>query len=286
LADPEVDAVVISTPPQSHTQILEDCLKHGKHVLLEKPLTIKPEEIDKLRSLYQQYSSLTLLAANSRHSRLIPKYQKAKEIVDSGKLGEIYLVRHHAVVRKGRPGVEYHPEAKWFLDKSIAGGGPVLDWGVYDLSFHLGVLGIELTNSEVSIKAKLLKNGLDDEALKSEPVFDVEEHGMIWLKINELDYLWERASHANMEEPNVTRIYGTRGGLKLSYCSWDDINFTQYGLSGAEATENNIVIDASGHDDNLALAHHFINVLKGSEKPVLSFEEALRQNELLLEILE
>jgi len=83
--------------------------------------------------------------------------------------GDIYAIHHNSIGHQSRPGVEYHPTARWFLNKAIAGGGPLFDWGVYDLSFHLGVLGdrreVEFTES------RRLMSGLDgDEA----PVISME----------------------------------------------------------------------------------------------------------------
>jgi predicted dehydrogenase len=89
----------------------------------------------------KQYPEILAMECSGRHARLIPKFRKVKEIIGSGALGEIYYIHHNCVWRQNRPGIEFHPRAKWFLDKSQAGGGPLFDWGVYDLSFHLGSLG-------------------------------------------------------------------------------------------------------------------------------------------------
>jgi predicted dehydrogenase len=140
LDDPAVQAVYICTPPATHFEIFTACLLAGKHILLEKPAAINEAELRGMLKLAEQYPGQVVLSASCRHSRLQPKFRFVKKMIDSGMLGEIYFIHHSSAARQSRAGIEYHPTAKWFLNKAISGGGPVLDWGVYDLSFHLGIL--------------------------------------------------------------------------------------------------------------------------------------------------
>ena len=148
LSDPNVDAVIICTPPNLHKTMFIEAVNAGKHILVEKPLAMSLKEIDEMIEVKNLHPEVKVLDCSARHSRLQPKYSKIKEIIASGKLGEVYFIHHNCVWRQSRAGIEYHPEAKWFLNKAISGGGPLFDWGVYDLSFHLGVLGdaVELKN--------------------------------------------------------------------------------------------------------------------------------------------
>jgi len=60
-------------------------------------------------------------------------------MVESGELGQVYHVRHRHLMRSTF--IEYNPRGSWAHSRKQAGGGPLFDWGSYDLSFHLGVLG-------------------------------------------------------------------------------------------------------------------------------------------------
>jgi len=276
LRDEEVHAVMICTPPHLHKKIFEESLEAGKHILLEKPAGISLDEVDQMIASAQNYPHLKIMDCSARHSRLVPKFQKVKEIIDSGALGEIYHIHHNAVNRYSRPGIEYHPTAKWFLNKAIAGGGPLFDWGVYDLSFHLGVLGDvpELDR----IKHVTFKSGLDN-IDTGDVIFDVEEMFLAMLEFTGgISFYWERASHANMSVPNETRIYGTKGGIKLAFCSWDDPDIIFYGPDNKEET---IKMDYSGHDDGFALVQHFSDVLDGKCEPVMSLELARKHLEII-----
>ena len=275
LNDPEVDAVVITTPPALHYAQFVACVEAGKHILLEKPAAIRREQLDEMIRLAERHPDLVISDCSARHARLQPRFRKVKEMIDSGMLGEIYFIHHNAVARQSRPGIEYHPSAKWFLNRELAGGGVLFDWGVYDLSFHLGLLN-DRPNIE---KTHLLfmKKGLDRKDPGTE-ICDVEEHFAALLKLSGgIDYYWERATHANMEAQNETRIYGTKGGIKLAFCSWDDpsIEFFDVSEEGRGAARKEVYsVDCAGHDDNDALSAHFIAVLLGKETVQMSLSLA------------
>jgi predicted dehydrogenase len=287
LADREVDAVVITSPPQFHYQMFMDAVAAGKHILLEKPAAIKREHNIEMVKAADSHPELIISDCSSRHARLQPKFRIAKEIIDSGKLGKIYFIHHNSVSRQSRPGIEYHPSAKWFLNKEIAGGGVLFDWGVYDLSFHLGLLNDAPQLEDINLL--LMKGGLDNKDPGTN-VFDVEEHFAVSLKFTDgLNYYWERASNANMEAKNETRIYGTRGGIKLSYCSWDqpEMEFFDVENEGKGAARKEIIkVDMSLQNDHDELSKHFINALSGSEKVAMPITLAAKHLEIIYRIYE
>ena len=285
LNDKNVDAVVICTPPLIHKRVFVDAVAAGKNILVEKPLAMSIADIDEMIEAERANPNLIISDCSARHSRLQPKYRKVKEIIDSGVLGEIYFVHHNCIWRQSRAGIEYHPTAKWFLNKAISGGGPLFDWGVYDLSFHLGVLGDkpELTK----VKNVMLKNGLDDVDSGAE-IFDIEEHFSANMKFTEgLNYYWERANNANMEANSETRIYGTRGGLKFGSHSWDapEIEFFDVEDNAkGKARKQLIEIDMSQHGgDDYELAAHYIRVLDRTEKVLMPLSLARKHLEIILE---
>jgi predicted dehydrogenase len=89
LADPEVMAVVIATPVETHFALTIAALQAGKHVLVEKPLAQTTTQCEAL-----------IAAAESRHLTLMVGHifiynaavQKVKEYIDSGELGQIYYI--------------------------------------------------------------------------------------------------------------------------------------------------------------------------------------------------
>jgi predicted dehydrogenase len=285
LADAEVDAIIITAPPALHHQLFFDSVNAGKHILLEKPAAIKKEHLDAMVKLAADHPELIISDCSSRHARLQPKFRKVKEIIDSGKLGEIYYIHHNAVARQSRPGIEYHPSAKWFLNKEIAGGGVLFDWGVYDLSFHLGLLNDEPQLENFNLL--FMKNGLD-QIDPGTDIFDVEEHFAVTMEFTGgLRYYWEHATNANVEATNETRIYGTKGGVKLSFCSWEspDIEFFDVENDGkGKARKEIIPVDMSQQEDNDSLSAHFVNALLGKEKVEMPLSLAAKHLDIIFRI--
>lgn len=277
---PDVDAVLICTPPVLHKEMFIAALEAGKHVFVEKPVAMDRDEVNEMLQAASRHPDLIVSDCSARHSRLQPKFRAVKELIDSGMMGEIYYIHHNMVARNGRPGVEYNPDAKWFLNKALSGGGPLFDWGVYDLSFHLGVLG-DAPRLE-AIKDVKLKSGLD-EFSPGENVFDVEEMCSVLMEFSGgLRYFWERATHANMEVPNETRIYGTRGGLKFGFCSWDPpgIHVYDYDEDG-KSRHREIQVESSNLSDDEALMVHFADILDRKATSAMPLELANKHLDII-----
>jgi predicted dehydrogenase len=173
LNDPQLNTVYVCTPPSTHLSIAKDVLRANKNLILEKPLVINEHELISFSQEVKNHPELLVMDGSARHSRLQPKFPFVKEMISSGKLGDIYFIHHRCLISKQRPGIESNPGAVWFLDKEQAGGGCFFDWGVYDLSFHLGILEEQPELLQVN---GFLRRGLDDEGAKV-AINTVEEHG-------------------------------------------------------------------------------------------------------------
>ncbi len=90
LADDGVDAVALLLPHQLHHRVAREALEAGKHVYLEKPLTVHENEAEELIRLAGE-RGLTLAVAEN--TRFVDAYLSAERIVRSGRLGEIRQVR-------------------------------------------------------------------------------------------------------------------------------------------------------------------------------------------------
>ncbi len=261
LQDPALDAVVVCTPPFTHLRMGLDVLAAGKHLLMEKPLTVTLKDAKRLLAAAQAHPELKVSGCSCRHARLNPKFAFIKNLIDSGKLGDIYFVHHRAVGRQGRGGIEYNPPAKWFLNRVLAGGGPLFDWGVYDLSFHLGILGepaLEKVDSFCVSHLDKVDPGTD--------IYTVEEHGAGFLTFaGGLKYYWERANNAHAEVPNRTTIYGTKGGLSFGYCSWDGDTVDYFSVDDdgkGKAQKETLTVDLAAHPGDMpALGKAYIDYL-------------------------
>lgn len=123
LLTPEIDLVVITTPNQTHYQMVKEALLADKHVLVEKPLVASVTEAQELAALAKQQGKVLYVYQNRRWDSHIAT---AKSIIEQGLLGEIV----DAEIRFDRYAKTKNPKA-W---KEAGDRGTGL---VYDLGVHL-----------------------------------------------------------------------------------------------------------------------------------------------------
>jgi predicted dehydrogenase len=138
----DVDAVVIATPVPTHYALAKQALEAGKHVLVEKPPAMKPEEIDALVALAAQQDRVLMPG----HLLLYhPGVRKLKELIDTGALGEVLCVYGN---RQNLGIVRDDENALWSL-------------GVHDLSVILYLLDEE-PEEAVAHGRDFLTEGVED----------------------------------------------------------------------------------------------------------------------------
>jgi predicted dehydrogenase len=150
-----------------------------------------------------------IVACRQGGTRLSWQVRTVRDIVRSGLLADVYFMR---LIGRSlyRPGVEYNPGARWFLDRSKAGGGALYDWGVYDLDILFSVFG----PLEVVHTTAVTFTGVDSPELTTP--FDVEEHAAAMLKLRDGKAIyWERGWASHLPEEHRWDFYGTKAGLSF-----------------------------------------------------------------------
>jgi predicted dehydrogenase len=89
LADPDVDAVAIATPPATHYALVRQALEAGKHVLVEKPLATNAVDAQALVELAKRRRLVLMPGHTFLYS---PAVNKVRSLIESGELGEIYFI--------------------------------------------------------------------------------------------------------------------------------------------------------------------------------------------------
>src|SRR6218665_2295324 len=84
--DPELHAIVIATPVHTHFDMARKALEHGKHVLLEKPMTQSVEEAKQLIAISEEKGLVLMVDHTFLYTGAV---QKIKALIDNGDLGEI-----------------------------------------------------------------------------------------------------------------------------------------------------------------------------------------------------
>ena len=117
-ADPDVQVVIISTPPDSHARWAMLALEAGCHVVVEKPMAMTSHQCDEILACAAR---LGLSATVYQNRRFDPDYVLIKEAVTSGEIGEVFHVEAFV-------GGYSHPCNYWHSESSVSGGA-LFDWG-------------------------------------------------------------------------------------------------------------------------------------------------------------
>ncbi|MFK4761527.1 Gfo/Idh/MocA family protein [Microbacterium sp. ZW T5_45] len=151
VADPDVDVVYISTPhPLHHEQALA-AIAAGKHVLIEKPIAMSADEAAEILAAGR---AAGVLVTEAMWTRYIPQSDVIRQVLDSGVLGDIALVRADFGFS-----IPMMPEHR--LWNPELGGGAMLDAGVYPVSFASSVIG---TPSSIRAIGTIAETGVDASA--------------------------------------------------------------------------------------------------------------------------
>ncbi len=150
--DPEVDVIYITTPHNTHIEFMKKAIENGKHILVEKSITLNSDELDEAILLAKEKGVVIGEAMTIYH---MPIYKKLKEILESGKLGEVNLITMNFGSFK-----EYDMNNRFF-NRNLAGGA-MLDIGVYALSFIRWFM--EETPDRLVSQVKVAPTGVDEQA--------------------------------------------------------------------------------------------------------------------------
>lgn len=122
--DEAVDIIYITTPHNTHYEFMKKALEHGKHIFVEKSITLNSRELNEMQALAQAKGLIIGEAMTIWH---MPIYKKLWEMVQSGQLGKVQMITMNFGSFK-----EYNMENRFF-NMHLAGGA-MLDIGVYALS--------------------------------------------------------------------------------------------------------------------------------------------------------
>lgn len=125
LEDSNIDIVYIATPHNLHYEEMIKALDAGKHVFVEKSITVNDKQLEEAVSLAQEKGLVIMDGVTLFH---MPVFKKVKEIVEGGTLGPVKMIQVNFGSCK-----EYDVNNRFF-SKDLAGGA-LLDIGVYAVSF-------------------------------------------------------------------------------------------------------------------------------------------------------
>jgi predicted dehydrogenase len=133
IRDPEVDAVYVATPPETHAHYALLVAAAGKPAYVEKPMARHAAECDRMIAAFARAEQKLFVAY---YRRCLPRFTLVRELLDRGALGRPTGVHYRLDAPNHRD-----PAGSWRLDAAIAGGGLLLDLGSHLLDLLDYLLG-------------------------------------------------------------------------------------------------------------------------------------------------
>lgn len=262
----EVDGVIITLPNQLHLDAAKLCAEKGVHVLVEKPIASTIEDGQEIIDICKKHN-VSLLVGH--HRRFSSKVQKLKEIIDSGKLGNIVgvnllwmLAKHHA----------YYEEA-WRLKD---GGGPLLINGIHEIDTVRYVTGLNITSVYAVSNNTIRGNKVEDSAAM---ILETDQGSIINYLISDgTPSPW--AYDLNVGEINMFarnsedcfKVFGTKGSIIFPSMKFYSYEEDKYGWTHQINEER---FEVSDNDPAIEILEHFVAILRGEEEPRVTGEDAL-----------
>jgi D-xylose 1-dehydrogenase (NADP+, D-xylono-1,5-lactone-forming) len=150
LASPDIDAVYVSLPNNLHAEYAIKAAQAGKHVLVEKPIALTVEDVDAIAAAAQRHGVVITEGYIYRHH---VQTQQVKQVIASGQLGEIRLLRSS---------FSFQLQAQHHIRLNPAlGGGALWDIGCYPISYMQYLL--DAAPSALQGSADIGASGVDEQ---------------------------------------------------------------------------------------------------------------------------
>jgi UDP-N-acetylglucosamine 3-dehydrogenase len=248
----DIDAVIVTSENVKHCEHVLAAARHGKHILCEKPIATTVEDAEKMIAVCKEEEVILQTAFPVRFNSVI---ERAKAIIEEGKLGRIMSIK--GTNRGTCPG-------GWFLDKSLSGGGAVMDHTVHVVDIMRWFLGEDI--SEVYAE---VSNGIHNGPIDDTGILTFEFANGVFAT---LDCSWSRNE---------------------SFPTWGDVTLEIVGLDGtlsldAFAQKINVYNNDGvkwnywGDDMDTELIKDFVQSVKTNASPSITGEDGLKALEAVV----
>lgn len=139
IEDPDVNAVYIATPPSSHATFAILAMHAGKPCYIEKPLAASYNDCIRINRISEQTGVPCFVAY---YRRYLPYFQKVKEIIESGTIGNVVNVQVRFSVPPRDLDFQSGKEMPWRLQPDIAGGGYFYDLAPHQIDLLQNLFGV------------------------------------------------------------------------------------------------------------------------------------------------
>lgn len=212
----ELNVVSVCSPNKFHAEHTCLALDAGAHVLCEKPMAVNVKDAQKMRDTAQRAKRRLMINYSYRFT---PEVFALKKEMECGTLGEVYYGRTLWHRRRGAPGLETGSfggtgggRGVWFLNKELAGGGPLIDLGVHRIDLAMWLMGYPEVES---VFGRTFNKLALPRAKECGVDYTVEDMAVGLINFKNGASLSVEASwlgNIKREEWMETRLWGTEGG--------------------------------------------------------------------------
>jgi predicted dehydrogenase len=264
--NPNIDAVYIGLPNGMHAEYTLRAAKAGKHVLCEKPMTTSVADAEAMVAACKEAGRKLMIAYRCQ---LEPSVMKARELVQSGALGKI----------QGAQGAFGFNSAAgvWRLNRKLAGGGPLMDVGIYPLNTTRFILG----EDPIDIKA-------NSSVIDHDGRFNEVEENVSWTMRFPSGIVASYNTTYGGQMPGLLRIFGSKGTVTLDPAfNYEGTRMTA-AINGAKPGEKGTTVEEPIQGkDPIQFVHeadYFAHCVQNNLVVGPSGEEGLRDTKIMMEI--
>jgi predicted dehydrogenase len=267
VARPDVDLLVVATTNDALALVTLEAVRHGKHVLVEKPAARHTSELRPVLNAARKADVVVKVGFNHRFH---PAPRKAHEIFTRGEIGPLLYIRAR-YGHGGRPGYD----REWRADPAISGGGELLDQGV-----HLVDLARWFAGDFADIRGHTERYFWD---------MPVEDNGFLVLRTPRGQTAWLHASCTEWKNLFSFEVFGRQGKLQIDGLggSYGVERLTFYRMLPQMGPPETTIWEYPGEDQSWQA--EFVHLLDciAHRKPLLgSLEDALRALEIVERVYE
>nr|WP_294898069.1 Gfo/Idh/MocA family oxidoreductase [uncultured Pedobacter sp.] len=201
--DENINAIYVATPPAPHKDYAIQALKAGKHVYIEKPVTLTSAECEEIIAVEKSVKNKVTVA---HYRRAQPFFIKLKELIDSNSIGEIRLIDLKLFQKPGSDAIAKTDE-NWRINPEISGGGLFFDLAPHQLDILIHTFG-----------KPLQYQGFSKNQSKQHHVADITVGEMVFQNDVIFNGVWCFNSHPD-HEIEQCEIIGSEGKITFSFFS-------------------------------------------------------------------
>jgi len=259
---PDAELVIIATPHDRLAEITLAAIRAGVHVLVEKPAARSAGELAPVVAEAEARNAIVRVGFNHRYHRA---FRKARELVDSGALGDLMFVR----ARYGH-GARVGYENEWRFDAQVSGGGELIDQGMHLIDLARWFLG-DFVKVDGTACTYFWPTTVDDNAF-------------LLLRTAENRVAWLHASATEWKNTFSMEIYGRDGKLQIDGLggSYGTERLTWYRMLPQMGPPETTIWEYPGEDISWRDEYtHLLACIRERRNPSGSLEDALAALEIV-----